>query len=171
MMRQLAEQALQTVRAVITELRPEALDRLGLIAALEWQAETFARRAGLRCRFTATIESLDLDMGRATSVFRAFQEMLTNIGRHAGASRVDVSLDVADDALVLTVRDNGRGIEQAAAVSPRAFGILGMQERAGLLGGTLDIASAPRRGTTVTLRVPLANRRTCARLETQEVCS
>jgi signal transduction histidine kinase len=169
-MRELTEQAMQTVRAVITELRPEALDRLGLIAALEWQAETFARRAGLRCRFAAGVDGVDLDMGRATSIFRAFQEMLTNIERHAGASRVDVSVQVKEDRLVLTVRDNGRGFEHANAMKPRAFGILGMKERAVLLGGEFNIESAPRKGTNVTLIVPLANRRTTPRA-TEGACT
>ena len=170
MMRQLTDQAMQTLRAVITELRPEALDRLGLIAALDWQAETFARRAGLRCRFTANVETVDLDMGRATSIFRVFQEILTNIARHAGASRVDVSVELKEDALTLAVRDNGRGFDPTA-VPPRAFGVLGMKERAVLLGGGFEIESAPRRGTSVTLRIPLANRRTAPRLVAPGACS
>jgi signal transduction histidine kinase len=163
MMRQLIDQAMQTVRTVITELRPEALDRLGLVPALEWQAETFARHAGVRCRFTAQTDSVNLDMGRATSVFRVFQEMLTNVARHAGASRVDVTLQQNDDELTLTVRDNGRGVAPGGAVSSRAFGLLGMRERALLLGGELDLTSSPRRGTTVSLRIPLANRRSAPR--------
>ena len=162
-MRQLIDQAMQTLRTVVTELRPEALDRLGLVPALEWQAETFSRHAGLRCRFTATPDSVDLDMGRATSVFRVFQEMLTNVARHASASRVDVTLEQRGDDLRLTVRDNGRGITPGLAVSSRAFGLLGMRERALLLGGEIELVSVPRRGTTVTLRIPLANRRIAPR--------
>lgn len=162
-MRQLIDAAMHTLRTVVTELRPEALDRLGLLAALEWQAETFSRHAGLRCRFNAAPDTIDLDMGRATSVFRIFQEMLTNIARHAGASRVDVTIEQQHDEFTLTVRDNGRGIAPGAAVSSRAFGLLGMRERALLLGGEIDLASVPRRGTTVSLRIPLANRRTAPR--------
>ena len=162
-MRQLIEGAVHTVRTVVTKLRPEALDRLGLVAALEWQAETFSRHAGLRCRFTATPETIDLDMGRATSVFRVFQEMLTNIARHAGASRVDVTMQQQGDHLTLRVRDNGRGIAPGVGVSARAFGLLGMRERALLLGGEIELVSVPRRGTTVSLTIPLANRRTSPR--------
>jgi signal transduction histidine kinase len=161
--RHLIDQAMQTVRNVITELRPEALDRLGLIAALEWQAETFARHAGLRCRFTASTDVVDLDIGRATSVFRIFQEMLTNVARHAAASRVDVTVQQHDDALTLTVRDNGRGFPSGAAISSRAFGLLGMRERALLLDGEIELSSAPRRGTTVSMTIPLANRRSSSR--------
>jgi signal transduction histidine kinase len=163
MMRQLIDQAMQTVRNVITELRPEALDRLGLVAALEWQAETFARHAGLRCRFDATKEIVDLDVGRATSVFRIFQEMLTNVAKHASASRVDVLVRQRNAELTLTVHDNGRGFPSEKAVSSRAFGLLGMRERALLLGGSIEVSSIPRRGTTVSLRVPLANRRSASR--------
>jgi signal transduction histidine kinase len=163
MMRQLVDQAMHTVRTVVTELRPEALDRLGLVAALEWQAETFARSAGVRCRFTSSTEAVELDIGRATSVFRVFQEMLTNVGRHAAASRVDVRVEQQDDELRLSVRDNGRGLQPGVEISSRAFGLLGMRERALLLGGALELTSVPRRGTTISLRIPLANRRTAPR--------
>jgi signal transduction histidine kinase len=162
-MRQLVERAMHTVRTVITELRPEALDRLGLVAALEWQAETFARQVGLRCRFHATDEPVELDGGRASSVFRVFQEMLTNVARHAAASRVDVEIAQNHEVFVVTVRDNGRGFEPGALTRPSAFGLLGMRERALLLGGEIEITTAPRRGTTVILSVPLANRRTAER--------
>ena len=162
-MRQLLDRAQHTLRAVITELRPEALDRLGLVAALEWQAETFARKAGLRCRFTATGDSVDFDRGRASSVFRAFQEMLTNVARHAAASRVDVSVTYDSDVFAIAVRDNGRGFEPAAAARPSAFGLLGMRERALLLGGEIEITTALGRGTTVLLKIPLANRRNAGR--------
>jgi two-component system, NarL family, sensor histidine kinase UhpB len=162
-MRQLLDRAMHTLRSVITELRPEALDRLGLVAALEWQAETFARKAGLRCRFTSTGEAVELDRGRASSIFRAFQEMLTNVARHAAASRVDVTVAQSTEVFVITVRDNGRGFEAAAAARPSAFGLLGMRERALLLGGEIEITTAIGRGTTVILKVPLANRRTAGR--------
>jgi two-component system, NarL family, sensor histidine kinase UhpB len=162
-MRQLVERAMHTVRTVITELRPEALDRLGLVAALEWQAETFARQVGLRCRFHSSSEQVDLDRGRASSVFRVFQEMLTNVARHAAASRVDVDIAQDNEMFVVTVRDNGRGFEPKAGARPSAFGLLGMRERALLLGGEIEITTAPRRGTTVILKVPLANRRTATR--------
>jgi signal transduction histidine kinase len=159
-MRHMLDRAMHTLRSVITELRPEALDRLGLVAALEWQAETFARKAGLRCRFSADGESVEVDHGRASSIFRAFQEMLTNVARHAAASRVDVTVTQDSELFVISVRDNGRGFEPGAATRPTAFGLLGMRERALLLGGEIEITTALGRGTTVILKIPLANRRT-----------
>jgi len=163
-MRHLVDHAMHTVREVITELRPQALDQLGLVAALEWQAETFARRAGLRSCFTSAVDAIELDMGRSSAVFRVFQEMLTNVARHADASRVDVLLRQDGDTLMLAVRDNGRGVAPENAAVPNGFGLLGMRERAMLLGGNIVISSSPRRGTKVTLTIPLTNRRAAPRV-------
>jgi two-component system sensor histidine kinase UhpB len=163
-LKQLVDRATRTMRSVVTELRPEALDRLGLVPALEWQAETFGRQAGLRCRFSVDSDAIDLDHGRATAVFRIFQEILTNVARHAAASRVEITLEQENEMLILTVRDNGKGFDTEAATARSAFGLLGIRERTMLLNGTLEISSAPRRGTTVTLTIPLANRRIKPRL-------
>ncbi len=158
-LRHLVEQATRTMRNVVAELRPDALDRLGLIAALEWQAERFARQAGLRCRFHSSSDSVELDRGRATAVFRVFQEILTNVARHAAASRVDVFVEHDADSLTLTVHDNGRGFEPGVSAAPSAFGLLGIRERTLLLDGEFAINSAPRRGTRAVVKIPLANRR------------
>ena len=155
----LVERSVRTVNEIVTDLRPPALDQLGLIAALEWQAESFARRSGLRCRFVGTGDVDELDAGRATAVFRMFQEMLTNVERHARASRVNVVVRRLNDRLSVRVRDNGRGVHLEKVAAPDSFGLLGMRERALLLGGNLTIRSAPRRGTTVVATIPLANRR------------
>jgi signal transduction histidine kinase len=170
-MRELVERAIDTVCAIVTDLRPPALDQLGLVAALEWQAESFARRSGLRCRFTGSADVRELDIGRATAVFRAFQEMLTNVERHANANRVTVAVRRRGDCLVLNVRDNGRGVTPRQALKPSSFGLLGMRERAILLGGDVTIKSAPRKGTSVTMVIPLANRRLAARGEARELQS
>jgi len=159
----LVDRSIRMVNGIVTGLRPPALDQLGLIAALEWQTESFARQSGLRCQFTGTADVESLDMGRATGVFRMFQEMLTNVQRHAHANRVDVRVRRVADRLVLCVRDNGGGVDPKKAPAPRSFGLLGMRERALLLGGSLNIETGPRRGTTVTVRIPLANRRATAR--------
>jgi signal transduction histidine kinase len=159
----LVERAVHTVSAIVTDLRPPTLDQLGLVAALEWQAESFARRTGLRCQFTATADVSELDVGRATAVFRMFQEMLTNVARHARANHVTVLVERRGDELTLCVRDNGLGVSPERALARSSYGLLGMRERAALLGGSLAIESAPRRGTTVTATIPLANRRARAR--------
>jgi signal transduction histidine kinase len=170
-MLELVERAIDTVCAIVTDLRPPALDQLGLVAALEWQAESFARRSGLRCRFTGSADVRELDMGRATAVFRAFQEMLTNVERHANANRVTVAIRRRGKCLLLNVRDNGRGVTPRQALKPSSFGLLGMRERAMLLGGDVTIKSAPRKGTSVTMVIPLANRRLAARGEARELQS
>jgi signal transduction histidine kinase len=155
----LVECSVRTVNEIVTDLRPPTLDQLGLMAALEWQAESFARRSGLRCQFAARGEAEDLDAGRATAVFRMFQEMLTNVERHARASRVNVAVRCEGRQLTLRVRDDGRGVHPKQVLAPSSFGLLGMRERALLLGGDLVIRSGPRKGTTVTATIPLANRR------------
>lgn len=157
------DRAIRTVRSMITELRPQALDQLGLVAALQWQTESFGRRFGLRCDFASDVDSVDLDAGRATAIFRMFQEMLSNVARHAQASRVTVRVEQVEASLVLTVRDNGKGGALEVAEVPSAYGLLGMRERAMLLGGQLDIVSAQKRGTTVTVSIPLRDRRAGSR--------
>ncbi len=164
----LVERSIETVNAIVTDLRPPPLDQFGLVAALEWQTESFARRTGLRCQFSGTAEFEELDIGRATAVFRMFKEMLTNIERHAQANHVTVNIRRVANRLVLRVRDNGRGVALKQALAPTSFGLLGMGERALLLGGTLKIQSAPRRGTTLTAAIPLANRRSGPRVVTGE---
>lgn len=96
---------------------------------LEWQTESFARRTGLRCRFAGTADVAELDIGRATAVFRMFQEMLTNVERHSQANHVSVVVQRVVDRLVLQVRDNGRGVAPKKALAPSSFGLLGMRER------------------------------------------
>jgi signal transduction histidine kinase len=156
---ELVERSIHTVTAIVTDLRPPALDQLGLVPALEWQTESFARRTGLRCTFDGAADVDDLDVGRATAVFRMFQEMLTNIERHARANHVGVTVRRQGQQLTVSVRDNGRGVPPQKALEPSSFGLLGMRERAMLLGGSLTIDGAPNRGTTVTATIPLANRR------------
>jgi signal transduction histidine kinase len=163
MMSQIVNQCIHTLRSVITELRPQSLDQLGLIPSLEWQVDNFGRRFGLRTSFTSSVENVPIDMGRATAVFRMFQEMLTNVARHANASRVTVSVGLEGNTLIVTVQDNGRGVpsDKPAASST---GILGMRERVSLLGGQLEVSGRPQQGTTVVVRIPLENRRRAPRV-------
>jgi signal transduction histidine kinase len=150
------DETIQTVRRIATELRPGILDSLGLVAAIEWQANEFQTRTGIPCTVTSTVADTSWEQDFSTVFFRIFQETLTNIIRHAQATRVVVRL--IDDAgqLVLTVNDNGRGITDEEIANTRSIGLVGMRERAMLIGGEVTLGGAPGRGTTVTLRVPLA---------------
>jgi signal transduction histidine kinase len=149
------DETIHAIRRISTELRPGVLDNLGLVAAIEWQAAEFQERTGIRCelRIEAT-ESL-WERNFSTACFRIFQETLTNIIRHAHATLVEVRLAQDDHALVLTVRDNGRGITETEIGHARSIGLIGMTERAAQVGGEVVFSGVPGRGTTVTLRAPL----------------
>jgi len=150
---QLADSTIQSVRRISTELRPGVLD-LGLAAALEWQAREFQARTGIRCRLRLPDQGV-VAPDVSTALFRIFQEALTNIARHAGATRAEVVLKKQPDGLVLLIRDNGRGFDPANSSSSKSLGLLGMRERAAILGGRVDISSAPGKGTRVTVWIPL----------------
>ena len=143
-----------TVRRIATELRPGVLDNLGLAAAIEWQAAEFQERTSIRCEVRIEVKETIWDREFNTMCFRIFQETLTNIVRHAKATRVDVRLAQVDHELVLTVRDNGRGISEQEVVHARSIGLIGMRERVAQVGGQVFFG-LPDRGTTVTMRVPM----------------
>lgn len=142
---------------ITAELRPPLLDNLGLTAAIEWQVRQFRKRSGIGCRFVPPQWTLPLDEKLATAVMRIFQEAMTNILRHAQATQVQVSLYVGDGYLELEVADNGTGISAEELASAAAYGVMGMQERARLCHGELEIAGTPGKGTTVTLTIPLGD--------------
>ncbi len=152
----LTDTTINVVRRIACELRPSILDDLGLVEAIEWQTQQFQARTGIQCRCECSMASIPLSDQQSTGVFRIVQEALTNILRHAQATRVAVAVREEDGALVLTVTDNGRGITEAEKVSRESLGLLGMQERAHLIGGSVDIVGVPGRGTTLHVRVPLA---------------
>ena len=154
----LADTTIETVHRIATELRPGLLDDLGLAAAIEWQAADFQNRSGISCSAALAADDLELDRDLATALFRIFQETLTNIARHAGATRTEVRLEKNEDNIVLTVTDNGHGITKKQSNNDRAFGIIGMRERAHLWGGELTIAGSRNEGTTVTVAIPLSQR-------------
>ena len=146
---------IQTVRRIATELRPGILDDLGLVAAIEWHAQEFQKRTAIECVVTSDLKDPILDQDLNTAFFRIFQETLTNIIRHAQATRVEVHLQQEESTLVLEVKDNGRGISETELNDTRSIGVLGMRERAALLQGELQITGVPGQGTTVTVRIPL----------------
>ena len=156
----LAEIAIATVKRFATTVRPVGLDHRGLLAAMQWEATTFRARTGIRCQVRAESASTSLTLEQQAVVVRIFQEALTNVIRHAHASAVYVSLVERRGAFELRIRDNGCGISDAQRTHPRSIGLIGMSERAALVGGTLEIAGRPGRGTALVVRVRLPRRRT-----------
>ena len=154
-MADLLDNTIQTVRDLATQLRPGVLDTLGLTAAIEWQVQDFQKRTGIECEIWLCPEPKDLAKEKATALFRILQEILTNIIRHAEASRVVLHLLPAEGALLLSVADNGRGITTGNLRDAKSLGLLGMRERALMVGGEVNFEGAPDRGTTVTVKVPL----------------
>jgi signal transduction histidine kinase len=153
-MRELVEKTIWMVRNVASHLRPAALN-FGIVSALEWLVEDFGRRKGLSCQLWINGREPALDDAHATAVFRIVQASLTNVARHAGASRVDVTLTNTETTLDLYVSDDGCGFDPATARKGYSYGLLGMSERARLIGGSLRIDSSPETGTVVSIHVPL----------------
>ena len=154
----LVDRTIEAAHRISRDLRPSTLD-LGIVAAIAWQAQEFEKQLGIPCELRgphASVEDIDLPADQATGLFRIFQEALTNIGKHAQASRVEVRLDMLDDAIALEVRDNGRGLSPADRMKPKSFGIRGMVERVHALGGKIDVGpndAGP--GCRVAVRLPL----------------
>lgn len=153
-MMRLIDGTIHLVGKIASDLRPAILDDLGLVAAIEWQAGEFEDRSGVSCTFEALADDDHVPPDVATGVFRIMQEALTNVARHAEATQVKIVLAEDVGELVLTVADNGRGL-QGPPRDPKSLGLMGMRERALLLGGTIALEGAAGEGTTVTLRVPL----------------
>ena len=150
----LVDETIQSVRRISTELRPGILDDLGLVDAVEWAGEDFEARTGTKCRLDLPEDDISVDPEQATAVFRIFQETLTNVARHADASQIEVRLAKDDRDLTLEVHDNGGGIPEDKLANGESLGILGMRERALLLGGEFTISGGPGEGTTVRVRIP-----------------
>jgi PAS domain S-box-containing protein len=151
----LVDDTVKSMRRIITELRPVLLDSLGLSPAIEWLAEDFQRRTGITCSVAMNEGGHVPDGERSTAVYRIVQETLTNVARHAQATHVDVNLSCEGGQLILTVSDNGKGIEEERVQNARSFGLLGMRERALLFGGTVNVKGSAGRGTKVEVQIPL----------------
>lgn len=151
----LVDATIQSVRRIATELRPIVLDQLGLIPAIEWQTQEFQSRTGIQCRLDIYLRSACLSQPASTAMFRIFQEILTNVVRHANASTVKITLQEQAGGLVLEVQDNGCGITDDQLADPQSLGLVGMRERALLLGGNITFAGTRGSGTTVRVRIPL----------------
>ena len=151
---ELIDSTIQTVRRIASELRPGVLDNLGLIPAIEWQAQEFQQRTGIMCDVNSNVESLTLDKSHSTALFRIFQETLTNVVRHSNASRVSVRIEAEKHHVMMRIEDNGKGIRPEDITDSRSLGLLGMRERALLLGGTMEIKGAEGQGTVVSVNMP-----------------
>jgi len=150
----LVERLTEQTQAICSSLRSSVLDELGLAAAIEWQAQETAKRTGLVCTVSLPCD-VALDKDVALALFRIMQESLTNVVRHAQATHVAVSLHAAAGAWELEVRDDGRGFAPGSISGPGAIGLLGMRERAGVFGGTVDFLGGPGQGATVRVRMPV----------------
>ncbi len=146
-----------SVKRICTELRPSLLDDFGLGAAMEWQANEFQKRTGMQCTIIEEPLDLDLDKERSITLFRIFQEALTNVIKHANATKVTAKLiQDGDRQVTLEVKDNGKGIADEQLSKPQSFGLIGMSERVYPWGGQVEIAGDKDRGTTVRVIVPLS---------------
>jgi len=153
---EIADSAIASVQQIAYELRPSSLDNLGLVSALEQEAQRFQERTGVLCRVTLPPEGIELPAEAATAVFRIFQEALTNVARHAKATETRILLQLETDQVLLQVEDNGQGIPPEALSNAKSLGLLGMRERAAVLGGQVSIGSIQPNGTRVSLRLPRA---------------
>jgi len=149
------DQTLHSVRRISNGLRPMALDHLGLASALRDEAKEFSRKTGIKCAIAFTEIEKRLPSDVETAVFRIFQESLTNIARHAKASKVDVECVFSDHNLVLRVRDDGVGIDLSQLSKRGSLGLKGMRERATGVGGGIAVNALPQQGTEVVLTIPL----------------
>jgi signal transduction histidine kinase len=147
----------ESVRRIASELRPTALDEFGLVEALRLYAKEFQRRTGITINVEGLSEAANVSSEAANAMFRIVQEALTNVLRHAAATKVDIDLRHEGDQTILTITDNGRGIRKGEQDGPGTFGLVGMRERATMLRGELVVEGREGRGTTVTLRVPAAD--------------
>lgn len=160
------DNAAASMRRIIADLRPSILDNLGLIAALEWQAREFHKLTGIECLVACLrsesasctdCKNCEYTWGNSISInlFRIFQESLTNIARHSGATKVAVELQPCEHEVVLSISDNGRGLPEGQAIAATSYGIRGMRERAELLGGKIEFGKPPGGGFSVVIRLPL----------------
>lgn len=145
----------KVVRRISANLRPVFLDQFGLAAAMSWYVEKFKKKSGIRFFFNEPEEKIQLQDSIKSGLYSIFQESLTNIARHSGADKVWINLIIGEDQVGMSIKDNGKGFEKQTADKKKTLGILGMKERAIMMGGNCDVKSNAENGTTVTVTVPL----------------
>jgi signal transduction histidine kinase len=151
---ELVNATIQTVKRVCTELRPTLLDHFGLGAAIEWQAQEFKKRNGIACEVNLPTDDIIIDEKYSIALFRIFQESLTNVLRHAKATKVAATLSEQGDSIVLEIADNGVGITKEHQSKTDSFGLLGMRERVQIFNGKVRIAGSQNAGTKITVIIP-----------------
>jgi len=154
-MSELIDSTVQTVQRISSELIPGVLDHLGLSEAIKWQVDKFHRRTGIKCGIRIDPENIMLDQDSSLTIFRIFQEALTNIIRHADAKEVTIALKDSDAFLEMEIADNGIGIQAHQVSSPESIGLIGIRERARILGGRVTIFGSTGQGTTVKVFIPI----------------
>jgi PAS domain S-box-containing protein len=148
------DETLKSVKRISSDLRPGLLDDFGLIAALEWHTEQVAKRSGIKVSFNSDVPEPDIPVNKATEIFRIYQELLTNAVRHANASTITGSLRLSDNHLILTIKDDGKGMDPDAS-GKKTLGLIGVKERTHALGGTYNLKSEQGKGTEVQISIPL----------------
>jgi PAS domain S-box-containing protein len=149
------DEIINKVRKISTELRPDILDKLGLVEAIEWHAGEFAKRSKIKCITELEDVDINFDPEKSISIFRIFQETLTNAARHSEADEIKIDLKVQNGWMILRVSDNGNGITEQEINNGTSLGILGMKERVLILGGIFNIKGEKDKGTIVDLKVPI----------------
>jgi signal transduction histidine kinase len=153
-MSSLIDSTMESLRQILSRLRADVVEQLGLEAAIAWQADEFRRRSGIRCRVMLPPEAVQLDRPRSMALFRICQELLANVARHGDATRVEVALRPESGRVVLAVEDNGGGIDGAVAASPKSLGLTGVCERVLPFDGEVDVEDAHGKGTRVRVTLP-----------------
>lgn len=151
----LLNKAISTVQRISKELRPGILDDLGILAAIETYLEEFSKRSGIDTFFSGPDNEPAVSRNIKTGLFRIFQESLTNAGRHSEADMINVIFEVEEKNIILTISDNGKGFDEAKVATKKTLGILGMKERAAIMGGEYIIKGQKNAGTTIQVTVPL----------------
>lgn len=154
-MHRLIDVSVASLRRIVAGLRPIAIETLGLVPALDWLTEDFSRRYGISVEFQAALGDLTLSDAAAATLFHIVQEALTNVARHARASRVSIDLSARDGACLLRIEDDGQGMRSDARANTRSFGLMGMRERVDRLDGRLVIDGMPGRGVHIAIAIPL----------------
>ncbi|MDP1784941.1 MAG: sensor histidine kinase, partial [Sulfuricurvum sp.] len=152
---ELVDETVGTIRRINTTLRPKIIDDLGLFAALEWQANEFTKRTGISCNLKVDLTEPQFSKFLSIHIFRIYQEALTNVGKHAQAKEVNTELKFIDGNMIMSIQDDGIGINTEKMKNERSFGLLGMKERAAMINGVIGIRSSAGKGSTIELTIPI----------------